>query len=58
MSPYLAEFFGTMLLILLGGGVNAAVSLRKSKSENAGWLTIVIGWGLAVTLAVHILIQL
>ncbi|MCE2997474.1 MAG: MIP/aquaporin family protein [Cyclobacteriaceae bacterium] len=53
MSPYLAEFFGTMLLILLGGGVNAAVSLRKSKSENGGWLMITIGWGLAVMLAIY-----
>ncbi len=53
MSPYLAEFFGTLLLILLGGGVNAAVSLRKSKSENGGWLMIVIGWGLAVMLAIY-----
>jgi glycerol uptake facilitator protein len=53
MSPYVAEFFGTLLLILLGGGVNAAVSLRKSKSENGGWLMIVIGWGLAVMLAIY-----
>lgn len=53
MSPYLAEFFGTLLLILLGGGVNAAVSLRKSKSENGGWLMIAIGWGLAVMLAIY-----
>lgn len=53
MSPYLAEFFGTLVLILLGGGVNAAVSLRKSKSENGGWLMIAIGWGLAVMLAIY-----
>lgn len=53
MNAYLAEFFGTMLLILLGGGVNAAVSLRKSKSENGGWLMITIGWGLAVMLAIY-----
>jgi glycerol uptake facilitator protein len=53
MSPYVAEFFGTLLLILLGGGVNAAVSLRKSKSENGGWLMITIGWGLAVMLAIY-----
>ena len=53
MSPYVAEFFGTRLLILLGGGVNAAVSLRKSKSENGGWLMIAIGWGLAVMLAIY-----
>ena len=53
MSPYVAEFFGTLLLILLGGGVNAAVSLKKSKSENGGWLMIAIGWGLAVMLAIY-----
>lgn len=53
MNPYLAEFLGTMLLILLGDGVVAAVVLKKTKSENAGWLTIVIGWGLAVTMAIY-----
>jgi glycerol uptake facilitator protein len=53
MSPYLAEFFGTMLLILLGDGVVAAVILKGSKAENAGFLTIVIGWGLAVMLAIY-----
>jgi glycerol uptake facilitator protein len=53
MTPYLAEFFGTMLLILLGDGVVAAVVLKGSKAVNAGFLTIVIGWGLAVMLAIY-----
>lgn len=53
MSPYLAEFFGTFLLVLLGDGVVAGAILKKTKSENAGWLTIVIGWGIAVTLAIY-----
>ena len=53
MSPYAAEFFGTMLLILLGDGVVAGVVLKGTKSHNAGWLTIVLGWGLAVTLAIY-----
>jgi glycerol uptake facilitator protein len=53
MSPYVAEFFGTMVLVLLGNGVVASVVLKGTKSENAGWLTIVIGWGLAVTLAIY-----
>jgi len=53
MSPYVAEFFGTMILILLGNGVVAGVILKGTKSENAGWLTIVMGWGLAVTLAIY-----
>lgn len=52
MSPYLAEFFGTMLLIILGEGVVAGVVLKGTKSENAGWLTICVAWGLAVTLAI------
>lgn len=53
MSPYVAEFLGTMLLTLLGNGVVAGVLMRDSKAENAGWLTIVLGWGLAVTLAIY-----
>lgn len=53
MNAYLAEFIGTALLILLGDGVVASVALKETKSSNAGWLTIVIGWGLAVTLAIY-----
>lgn len=53
MSSYLAEFLGTLTLIVLGNGVVAAVVLKQTKSENAGWLTIVVGWGLAVTLAIY-----
>ncbi len=53
MSPYFAEFFGTMLLIILGEGVVAGVVLKGTKTENAGWLTICVAWGLAVTLAIY-----
>lgn len=53
MSPYLAEFLGTMLLITMGNGVVAAVTLKGSKAENAGYLPVVLGWGLAVTLAIY-----
>src|SRR5882672_4374787 len=53
MSSFLAEFFGTMLLIILGDGVVAGVILKGTKSENSGWLVIVLGWGLAVTLAIY-----
>ena len=42
------EFLGTCVLILLGNGVVAAVLLAKSKAENAGWMVIATGWGLAV----------
>jgi glycerol uptake facilitator protein len=53
MNPYLAEFIGTALLILLGNGVVAGVLLKNSKSEGAGWLVITIGWALAVTFGVY-----
>jgi glycerol uptake facilitator protein len=53
MSPYLAEFLGAMLLVVMGNGVVASVVLRGTKAENAGWLPIVLGWGLAVTLAIY-----
>jgi glycerol uptake facilitator protein len=44
----LGEFLGTMVLILLGDGVVAGVLLRSSKAQNAGWMAITTGWGLAV----------
>jgi glycerol uptake facilitator protein len=53
MNVFLAELFGTALLVLLGNGVVAGVLLRQSKSENAGWIVITFGWALAVTLAVY-----
>jgi glycerol uptake facilitator protein len=53
MNAYVAEFFGTMLLILMGDGVVAGAVLRGSKSENQGWLAVCLGWGLAVTLAIY-----
>ena len=45
MNPYLGEFLGTMILILLGGGVVAGVLLAKSKAQNAGWIVITDGMG-------------
>ncbi len=49
----MAEFIGTMLLVLLGNGVVANVLLRGTKGEGSGLVPIVLGWGLAVTLAVY-----
>ena len=53
MSDYTGEFFGTLVLILLGNGSVAGVVLKASKAENAGWLTIVVAWGLSVTMAIY-----
>jgi glycerol uptake facilitator protein len=50
---FIGETIGTALLILLGGGVCAAVTLKASKARNAGWLAITFGWGFAVLTAVY-----
>src|SRR6202790_2598194 len=47
-SPFLGEFLGTMMLIILGDGVVAGVLLNRSKSEGAGWMVITAGWAFAV----------
>lgn len=51
--PWLAEFVGTTMLVLLGNGVVANVLLARSKGHGAGWLVICLGWGLAVALSVY-----
>ncbi|MFF4348288.1 MIP/aquaporin family protein [Streptomyces sp. NPDC001530] len=51
---FIGETIGTAVLILLGGGVCAAVTLKASKARNAGWLAITFGWGFAVLTAVYI----
>ncbi len=48
MTNFVLEMIGTMILILLGDGVVAGVVLRKTKSENSGWIVITFAWGLAV----------
>ena len=47
-SPFLGEFLGTMVLILLGDGVVAGVLLKRSKAEASGWIVITAGWAFAV----------
>ena len=53
MSPFLAEFIGTMFIILLGNGVVANVLLAKSKGQNGGWIVITFGWAIAVFVGVY-----
>ena len=53
MSIIGAETIGTALLILLGDGVVAAVLLNKSKAQNADWIVIALGWGLAVMVGAY-----
>ncbi|MGX1928516.1 MIP/aquaporin family protein [Flagellimonas sp. 2504JD4-2] len=48
MTPFIAEIVGTFLLILLGVGVNANVSLKNTYGNNSGWIVITTGWAFAV----------
>lgn len=47
-SPFMGEFMGTLVLILLGDGVVANVLLKRSKAEGSGWIVITAGWCFAV----------
>src|SRR6478735_10896845 len=51
---FIGETIGTAVLILLGGGVCAAVTLKSSKARNAGWVAITFGWGFAVLAGAYI----
>ena len=39
-SVWFGEFFGTLVLVLFGEGVNAGVNLRKSYGEGTGWMAV------------------
>uniref|UniRef100_UPI0006D20150 MIP family channel protein n=1 Tax=Clostridium sp. NkU-1 TaxID=1095009 RepID=UPI0006D20150 len=54
MLAYIAEFIGTLILILLGDGVVANVTLNKSGMKGAGSIQITFAWGLAVMLPAFI----
>ncbi|UPW18075.1 aquaporin family protein [Agarivorans sp. TSD2052] len=53
MDVFVAELFGTLLLVLLGCGVVANVVLSQSKAQNSGWIVIAMGWGFGVGIAVY-----
>ena len=52
MTPVLAEFVGTAILMILGDGVVANVVLQKTKGQNGGWIVITFGWAMAVFVGV------
>ena len=54
MLPYIAEFVGTAILIILGDGVVANVTLSKSGMKGAGSIQITFAWGLAVLIPAFI----
>lgn len=52
LPKLLGEFLGTAMLILLGDGVVANVTLNKSGMKGAGSIQITLAWGLAVLMPV------
>jgi glycerol uptake facilitator protein len=48
MNAFFAEFFGTAIIIVFGGGVVANVILEKTKGNNSGWIVITFGWAVGV----------
>lgn len=48
MNAFFAEFFGTAMIIVFGGGVVSNVLLNKTKGNNSGWIVITSGWAVGV----------
>jgi glycerol uptake facilitator protein len=48
MNAFFAEFFGTAIILVFGGGVVANVVLSKTKGNNGGWIVITFGWAVGV----------
>jgi len=54
MNAFFAEFFGTAMILIFGGGVVANVVLNKTKGNNSGWIVITFGWAVGVFTGVSI----
>lgn len=54
MLPYIAEFIGTFLLILIGESVVANVSLNKSGMKGGNAVQVTMAWGFAVMIPAFI----
>ncbi|MBH0230924.1 MIP/aquaporin family protein [Halobacillus yeomjeoni] len=52
MTEFMGELVGTMILIILGGGVIAGANLKHTKAEGS-WVLITVAWGLAVAMGVY-----
>ncbi len=54
MNTFFAEFLGTAVIIVFGGGVVSNVLLSKTKGNNSGWIVITFGWAAGVFTGVSI----
>ena len=58
MEHFVGEFFGTMLLLIMGCGVVANVLLHQSKGQHSGWIVITFGWAMGVFIGVYTAVHL
>lgn len=54
MSGFIGEFFGTLVLIVLGVGCCAATNLKQTYATKQNWTFICLSWGMAVTFGVYV----
>ncbi len=54
MNAFFAEFFGTAMILVFGGGVVANVLLNKTKGNASGWIVITFGWAAGVFTGVSV----
>lgn len=54
MSPFIAELVGTVLLLLMGCGVVADLTLNKTKATGFNWLANTTAWALGVFISVTV----
>ena len=54
MEAFIGEVLGTFILICLGAGVVANVTLDRTGGKDSGYIVITWGWGIAVFVAVFI----
>lgn len=54
MNGFIGEFFGTMILIILGAGTGASINLNKTYSKGSNWTYVCMSWGFAVTMGVYV----
>jgi len=54
LHRFIGEATGTAVLILLGGGMVAAITPKRSKALNAGWVAISFSCGFAVLTGAHL----
>lgn len=55
MTPFLAEFIGTSLLILFGQGIVANVRLKNTNAQgDTPWILITTAWGFAVFVGAYV----